>query len=102
MAKSVGALCMLALGFWLATDGTKAGPSASVVEKKFTDCLLAKARQHQYSSFDGGKSAIQLLGDCQAQWNTYEDACMASGDTDSSCTAKSAILAQTALKLLNK
>lgn len=70
--------------------------------KAFTDCLLSKAQNSQYSSFDGGKSAMQLLGDCPDQWKDYVDACMRSGNTDGDCTLKSGILAQAALKSLNK
>jgi hypothetical protein len=70
--------------------------------KAFTDCLISKAQNSQYSSFDGGKSAMQLLGDCPDQWKEYVDACMRSGDTDGNCTVKSAVIAQAALKLFNK
>lgn len=75
---------------------------STTVEKKFADCLLSKARGPQYTSFDGGKSAIQLLGQCPSEWNAYVDACIATGDTDGNCTLKSGVLAQAALKLLNK
>jgi hypothetical protein len=70
--------------------------------KAFTDCIISKAKNGEYSSLDGGKSATRLLGECPDQWKEYVDACMRSGDTDGDCTLKSGILAQAALKLLNK
>ncbi|MGB6686834.1 MAG: PH domain-containing protein [Terracidiphilus sp.] len=78
-----------------------AAPATSEA-KALTDCLVSSAQNGQYSSFDGGKSATKLLADCPDQWKEYIDACMRSGDADGNCTLKSAILAQTALKLLNK
>jgi hypothetical protein len=90
-----------------ATQATKQAPTAGAVPvspqaKAFTDCISSRATSGQYSSLDGGKSAMRLLGDCPDQWKKYLDACIRSGDTDGNCTLKTAILAQAALKLLNK
>jgi hypothetical protein len=76
--------------------------SAHAADQDFTDCLLSKAKEGQYSSFDGGKSAMRLLGECPKQWKAYVDACMSMEDAEGDCTLKSGLLAQSALKLLNK
>jgi len=81
---------------------TADAPPVDPQAKAFTECLVSKAKNGQYSSFDGGKSATRLLGECPDQWKECVDACVASGDTDGNCTLKSGILAQSALKLLNK
>jgi hypothetical protein len=80
----------------------RASSSIDDINEAFMVCVFSKAENGPYSSFDDGKSAIRILGECHDQWNAYVDACIKSGDTDGSCTAKSAILAQGALKLLNK
>src|SRR5271165_2733397 len=76
--------------------------SASPVTKAFTDCLLSQAQKGSYTSSDGGRSAMLLMGECDATWKSWHDQCMASGDTDGNCTLKAAMLAQSALKLLGK
>jgi uncharacterized protein len=91
------------IGYQTAAPQAPAAPASSGnVNKDFTDCLLAKAKDGQFSSFDGGKSAMRLLGECPDQWKAYVDACMRSGDTDGNCTLRSGALAQVALKLLGK
>ena len=71
-------------------------------DKAFTDCMLSKAKLGSYSSADGGRSSVRLLGECPTEWNAYVDACVGSGDTEGNCTLKSGVLAQAALKLLGK
>jgi len=75
--------------------------AGSDINKDFTDCMLSKAKDGQYSSFDCGKSAMRLLVDCPNQWDVYVEACVKSGDTEGRCTLKSGVLAQTALSTNN-
>ena len=74
--------------------------------KAFADCLLLQGRDGAYTSFDGGKSAIRLMGEaCKAEWNAWEDQCIANGGADggfNGCTAQALIQAQLALKMLGK
>ncbi len=74
--------------------------------KAFNQCLLSNARQHdEYTSSDGGHSAMLVLGACQPQFDAYWTDCMGGRtdhEADSSCTVNAGILAQAALKLLNK
>ncbi len=70
--------------------------------KAFTDCLLSEVLNGAYTSLDGGESALRLIGKCKSEWNAWEDACMAGGGTDSSCTVAAGVLDQSTLKLLNK
>ncbi len=72
------------------------------ITKAFGDCMISEAKNGQYSSFDGGESALRLMGQCEDQWKAYVDACVQSGNTDGNCTLQSGILAQAVLKLLNK
>ncbi|MGH6872053.1 MAG: hypothetical protein ACREHE_11160 [Rhizomicrobium sp.] len=81
---------------------TQRSSMSPAVDKNFTKCLLSKAKDGQYASFDGGISAMQPLGRCPIQWNAYVDACVSSGDTEGNCNLKGGLLAQAALKLLNK
>lgn len=71
-------------------------------EKAFTQCLLREGHAPQYISSDGGQSAMQLMGQCEKQWNAYSDACVKAGESDGDCNLKSAELAQMALKMLGK
>jgi hypothetical protein len=98
MMKSVAFAVALTLSVSLSVEAQSGG----AITKAFTDCLLSRAQNGSYTSFDGGKSAMLLMGQCTAQWNAWQDKCMADGDTDGGCTLKAAMLAQSALKLLGK
>jgi hypothetical protein len=80
--------------------------SGSPANKAFLECLLFQGRTGSYSSFDGGKSAIRLMGlACKSQWDAWQKQCVADGGTDTGpngCTVQAGVLAQTALKLLGK
>jgi hypothetical protein len=91
----------LALAVPVATN-VQAQSRDNPATQAFVDCLLAQAQNGSYTSFDGGKSALQLIGRYKAQWNAFEDGCIAAGDTDSNCTLKSGLLAQSALKQVGK
>ena len=47
--------------------GSTAGTPDRDTDKAFADCLLAKSKDGDYSSFDGGKSAVRLLGACPTE-----------------------------------
>lgn len=72
------------------------------LNKAYSECLLAKGKQGQYTSLDGGKSAMRLMEACHAQWYAVVDDCVADGDAEGNCNLKAGMLAQAALKLLNK
>jgi len=75
------------------------------VTKAFAECLSSQAQSGSYSSFDGGTSAINLMGACKAQWDAWEDQCIADGGTDGGpggCTMQAGLLAQAAIKLVGK
>lgn len=80
-------------------------PMSGETRKAFTECLLARAKTGQYTSLDGGNSALRLIGACREEWEAYVTACEKAGgrrEGEGNCTMQSALLAQTALKLLNK
>jgi hypothetical protein len=76
------------------------------VKLAFRDCLIANAKTGNYTSKDGGKSAIMLMGDaCKPQWDAWQKECIAEGGTDAGpngCTVQAGILSQSTLLLLKK
>jgi hypothetical protein len=87
----------------VSAPSVQAQGGSSSVTKAFNDCLLSQAQNGSYTSSDGGVSAIRLMGQCEAQWNAWQDQCIAAGgDTDGDCTLKAAMLAQSALKMRGK
>jgi hypothetical protein len=94
-------IATLSLGMFAPSMHVQAQSEKSVT-KAFTDCLESRARGGPYTSSDGGKSAIQLLGKCESQWHAWQDQCEAGMDTDGDCTVKAVMLAQSTLKLLGK
>jgi hypothetical protein len=94
-------IATLSLGIFASLMHVQA-QSEKAVTKAFTDCLESQARRGSYTSSDGGKSAIQLMGKCEWQWHAWQDLCEAGRDTDGDCTVKAVMLAQSTLKLLGK
>jgi hypothetical protein len=90
----------------LRTPNAVQDQSRSPVTTAFTECLLSQGRNGSYTSFDGGMSAIRLMGvACKAQWDAWQDECIAQGGTDGGpggCTMQAGIMAQAALKMLGK
>ena len=70
------------------------------VTRTYINCILTNANTGDYSSFDGGKSAMRLMAQCLEEWKAYEKACHQSGSQDFQCNAGSVAIAQTALKQL--
>jgi len=92
-----------------ASDAKPAGATASQtspVKLAFRDCLISNAKRGNYTSKDGGKSAIMLMSDaCSAEWDAWHRDCVAEGGTEGGvggCTMPAGFLAQATLKLLGK
>ena len=95
-------------------QSTPAAPRAqstdsSPANKAFIECLLAQARDGSYATSgpasDGGKSTIMLMGQCKAQWDVWQNECIANGGTDGGpggCTSKAYLVAFAVLKSLGK
>lgn len=89
----------------LASSNKKLKNSATTsteVNRQYVNCLSEKAKSGTYISNDGGKSAIRLVGACEAEWHEWSDRCIADGGTDGDCALKAGLLAQAALKLSGK
>jgi hypothetical protein len=112
VAAHISNIVCAGAGIVAGTKDTSSAPlsvhaqSKSLITKAFTDCLLSQGQNGSYTSFDGGRSAIRLMGQaCKAQWDAWQDQCIAKGGTDGGpggCTMQAGLLAQTALKLLGK
>lgn len=73
------------------------------IDRRLTECLLPKAQYGKYSSFDGGKSAAELLQKgCPEEYLAWVKACEARGDTNRDCVTKVTIAAQSAIKQFGK
>lgn len=71
-------------------------------DKAFSECLLREGKRPEFTSSDGGQSAMLLMDRCRKEWDAFADSCQRNGGTDSDCTAKSVAISQMALKLLGK
>lgn len=67
-----------------------------------SSCLLERADRGAYSSFDGGRSAVEMLKLCQSHVSRWVDSCVASGQPRSGCLNKALIAGQAALKMAGK
>ena len=66
-------------------------------------CLMPAAEFGEYSSFDGGKSAIRMLAEkCHSEFLAWTKACQADGKSDGDCTFTAGIGAQLAIKKFGK
>ena len=73
------------------------------LDHKLLYCVLPEAQYSKYSSFDGRKSALNLLKEkCLSEWVAWVKACKNAGDTEGNCMVKSAVIAQAALKSFGK
>lgn len=87
-------------------DGALAQSKKDRAIEILRDCL-ALAKNGSYSSFDGGLSALRLLGDCKVGWDAFDRACKSApqqladelGDT---CGVQAAVLAQVAIQVVGK
>jgi hypothetical protein len=73
--------------------------------KVLTDCLVSRAQNGPYTSFDGGTSASRLLGDCKVEWDAFDRACKSvpqfAGEPGG-CGVQATVFAQVALKVVGK
>ncbi len=70
-----------------------------------TYCLLPEAQYGQYSSFDGGRSALKLLEKCGSEVAAFLEECEKTNgqpDADKTCLTTAAIAAQVAIKSFGK
>ena len=74
------------------------------VDKALTYCLMPKAQYGQYSSYDGGKSAVSLLTEgCPAEMAAWIEQCEKdSGEDEKTCGVKALVISQAAIKKFNK
>jgi hypothetical protein len=76
------------------------------IKLAFRDCLISNGKTGDFTSKDGGKSAIMLMGRaCKLQWDAWLKECVADGGTEAGpggCTMQSGVLAQSTLLLLGK
>ena len=77
--------------------------AASEAQKELEYCVVPEAQYGKYSSFDGGKSAVAILGGkCSREFRTYTRACQHSGDPEVGCTQRAFMLAQMAIEKFGK
>jgi len=78
-------------------------PDNKEVTKRLNDCLQPKIHLGRYVSDDDGKSAETLLNQCPAEVDRWTTWCQRySGDDRTTCAVKVIVLAQTAIKDLDK
>lgn len=74
--------------------------------KRFGFCARPKIQYGQFSSFDGGKSAMDLMYKCASEGGDFLDACKAGKpggtDPDNSCSLALATVTQLMLKEMGK
>jgi hypothetical protein len=70
----------------------------NIVDKKFVNCLQNKEGSGLYSSSDGGKSAMTLIGECNTSFEDWQGACIADGVKADVCNVNAAVLARIAIK----
>ena len=73
--------CLIAVVVWLYSRANPIAPyvaptpDPATVSARFTQCLLPKAQYGEYSSYDGGKSAAALLGECVGVEDEWQKSC---------------------------
>jgi hypothetical protein len=84
-------------------QGVSGNANFDQANTELSQCLLPKIQYGQYSSYDGGKSALNLLEDgCVNESSRWIEACVASGNTRENCNEKAVILAQASIKMMGK
>lgn len=81
----------------------KVSKPAKDIDQEFTRCLMPAVQYGQYSSYDGGKSAVKLLLEkCHHENLNWVAHCKSHGESDDSCQMKALIAAQAILKMFGK
>lgn len=96
MMKLVACACLFSFA---ANAQTRVGKP---MDEAYSKCLLTNGQVGTYTSDDGGKSAIRLISQCHTEWDNWVANCTRNGGKDGDCTFRSAVLAQSALKLLGR
>ena len=79
------------------SDSDSSGLSQCIRQKVQSD------QSQQYSSYDGGKSAADLLmNECHVQFQAWINTCVAGGLTPANCRVNSLLFTQTALRYVLK
>ena len=84
------------------TKGANLNVERDVIVKNLSYCMAPKAQFGQYSSFDGGKSAVKLALECQIEVMEYANNCKGAGRANDDCMWELAILAQVTIKMFGK
>jgi len=100
----VGSLILVLIGLALiyavSTMHAKAQDNESnstPVDKAYYACLVSTGMQGQYSSQDGGRSALRLMQACQSQSDDYIGECAQKGSSSGDCGLVAGELAQTVI-----
>jgi hypothetical protein len=73
---------------------------AQSISTELAQCLQSAPQKGQYSSTDGGQSALlMLLDNCKKEYHAFLDACEAQGGTEGTCNNAALAASQMALKL---
>lgn len=73
------------------------------ITNKLSQCVLPAAQYGQYSSHDGGKSVLKILGEkCPSEYHEWINVCIATGLTKEHCNLNVAILTQVGIKSFGK
>lgn len=72
------------------------------LDKLLSKCFLEQTKHGNYTSKDGGTSALSLLGECQDEWRAWHESCIAHGGKDKECMLQIGVLSQAAIKLSGK
>jgi hypothetical protein len=86
-------------------NSVTAGQSQDVkdVDRKLFECLAPKAQYGEYSSYDGGKSAGELVTrKCFDESEAWIKSCHSTGDSEDICLAKALGIAQLVIKQFGK
>ena len=68
-------------------------------DRAFVDCAVMEAKNGQYSSHDGGDSAVKLMNDkCSSEFSIWTKLCQNAGNTEKICNAWVLVAAQMAIK----
>lgn len=77
-------------------------PAKEDVDEVLGRCLVKHAQRGDYSSFDGGQSALSLVKVCNPSAQGWIRACVARGEPNDSCAEKVLLGGQAVLKMVGK
>jgi hypothetical protein len=86
----------------LSVGQPKEQPPSNKLVKDLLWCITPEAQYGKYSSFDGGKSTVDLLGKCMKQSSALVDECMSTGAAKLDCIKIQFIIAQDVIRQFGK